>query len=53
MRSAAPCLIKTKDPTYTPEAIIEAQVGTHDFRTAAFAVNAPIVPNEVALRVSG
>ena len=46
-------LIKTKDPTYTPEAIVEAQGGTHDFRTASFAVNAPIVPNEVALRVSG
>ena len=46
-------LIKTKDPTYTPEAIVEAQGGTHDFRTAAFAVNAPIVPNEVAVRVSG
>ena len=46
-------LIKSKDPTYTPEAIIEAQGGTQDFRTAAFAVNAPIVPNEVALRVSG
>lgn len=50
---AGSVIIKTKDPTYTPEAIFEGLVGTEDYRSGAFAVSAPIVEDELAFRISG
>jgi len=45
--------VKTKDPTYTPEFIVDGQFGSQDFRSGAFALNTPLVPNQVAVRVAG
>lgn len=46
-------LIKTKDPTFTPEAIIDGSVGGLSTRSGAFAVSAPLVDDQVAFRISG
>lgn len=46
-------LIKSKDPTFTPEAIVEAQGGTDDYRSAGFVVSGPVVSDEFAARLSG
>jgi outer membrane receptor protein involved in Fe transport len=46
-------LVKTKDPTMTPEVIVDGQYGQHDFRSGAFAVSTPVVANQVAIRVAG
>ena len=46
-------LIKTKDPTWTPEAIYDTQFGTDHYRSNAFVVSGPIIPNEVAIRIAG
>lgn len=50
---AGSVVIKTKDPTYTPEATFEGVVGTEEYRSGAFAVSAPIVKDELAFRVAG
>ncbi|MDC7788144.1 TonB-dependent receptor [Rhodoplanes sp. TEM] len=46
-------LVKTKDPTFTPEAIVEGQVGTDEWKSGAFAVSGAVVPNQVAVRIAG
>ncbi|TCQ04323.1 TonB-dependent siderophore receptor [Rhizobium sp. PP-F2F-G36] len=50
---AGSVIIKTKDPTYTPEASVEGLIGTEDYKSGAFAVSAPIVDDELAFRLSG
>ncbi|MBD8689878.1 TonB-dependent receptor [Rhizobium sp. CFBP 13717] len=50
---AGSVVIKTKDPTYTPEASFEGVAGTDKYRSGAFAVSAPIVKDELAFRISG
>ncbi|MDX0750357.1 TonB-dependent receptor [Sinorhizobium medicae] len=50
---AGSVIIKTKDPTYTPEASIEGLIGTDEYKSGAFAVSAPIVEDELAFRISG
>jgi outer membrane receptor protein involved in Fe transport len=46
-------LVKTKDPTWAPEAIADVQYGTNEFKSGAFVVSGPIVPNQVAVRIAG
>src|SRR5262245_23683166 len=46
-------VIKTKDPTYTPELIVEGQAGEDHLRTGAFVVSAPLVQDQVAFRIAG
>lgn len=46
-------LIKTKDPTWTPEIIVDGFAGTQSLRAGAFAISSPIIPDQVAVRVSG
>ena len=46
-------LINTKNPTWTPEAIYDTQFGTDRYRSNAFVVSGPIIPNEVAIRIAG
>ncbi|KQQ46109.1 TonB-dependent receptor [Rhizobium sp. Leaf311] len=50
---AGSVVIKTKDPTYTPEASFEGVTGTDKYRSGAFAVSAPIVKDELAFRIAG
>jgi iron complex outermembrane recepter protein len=50
---AGSVFIKTKDPTYKWETIIEGTAGNHDLKSGGFVVNAPIVTNQAALRISG
>ncbi len=50
---AGTVFIKTKDPTYKWEGIVEGTVGQQDLESGGFVVNAPIVNNQAALRISG
>lgn len=50
---AGAVIVKTKDPTFWPELIIDGQLGSQDHRSGAFVVNTPLVGNQAALRVSG
>lgn len=50
---AGSVFIKTKDPTYKWEAIVEGTAGQQDLKSGGFVVNAPIVTNQAALRISG
>jgi len=50
---AGSVVIKTKDPTYSPEASFEGVTGTDKYRSGAFAVSAPIVKDELAFRIAG
>ena len=50
---AGSVVIKTKDPTWTPEARIEGLIGTDELKSGAFALSGPIVDNQLALRVAG
>lgn len=46
-------IVKTKDPTWDPEVIVEGQLATPELKSAAVALSAPIVPDQVAFRVAG
>lgn len=46
-------IIKTKDPTWVPELIFDGQLGTDDYKSAAFALSTPIVSDQVAIRIAG
>ena len=50
---AGSVFIKTKDPTYKWETIVEGTAGGQDLKSGGFVVNAPIVANQAALRISG
>ncbi|MCQ0988028.1 TonB-dependent receptor [Jiella marina] len=50
---AGSVIIKTKDPTYEPEVILEGMAGNQDYLSGAFAVNAPIIDNQFAVRIAG
>lgn len=50
---AGSVFIKTKDPTYKWEGIVEGTAGQQDLMSGGFVVNAPIVTNQAALRISG
>ncbi|WP_018700154.1 TonB-dependent receptor domain-containing protein [Amorphus coralli] len=46
-------IVETKDPTWTPEAIVDGQIGNLDYLNGAFAVSTPIVQDQVAIRIAG
>lgn len=46
-------LVKTKDPTWTPEFIIDGSVGTEDLLSGAFAFSGPLIEDQLAVRLSG
>lgn len=50
---AGSVVIKTKDPTYTPEARVEGLLGTEELRSGAFVFSAPLIDNQLAFRISG
>lgn len=49
---AGAIVVKTKDPTYTPESRIRVMAGNRDSRQASAMVSGPLVDNELALRLS-
>ncbi|MCC6491066.1 MAG: TonB-dependent receptor [Candidatus Hydrogenedentes bacterium] len=50
---AGTVFIKSKDPTYKWEAIVEGTAGGQDLQSGGFVLNAPIVAGQSALRFSG
>lgn len=46
-------VIKTKDPSFKPEAVLDTEYGTDQYRTAAMAFGGAVVPDEVAVRFAG
>jgi iron complex outermembrane recepter protein len=50
---AGSIFIKTKDPTYKWETIIEGTAAGQDWKSGGFVINAPIANNQAALRISG
>lgn len=50
---AGSVFIKTKDPTYKLETIVEGTAGQQDLKSGGFVVNVPIAMNQAALRISG
>ncbi|GGC15708.1 TonB-dependent receptor [Oxalicibacterium flavum] len=45
--------IKTKDPTFKPEAIFRQEIDSDGLYSGAFAVSAPIIEDQLAFRLSG
>jgi outer membrane receptor protein involved in Fe transport len=50
---AGSVFIKTKDPTYKWEAIVEGTAGEQNLESGGFVLNAPIAAGQAALRISG
>jgi iron complex outermembrane recepter protein len=50
---AGSVVVKTKDPTWTPEFLVDGMVGNNDFLSGAFALSSPIIADQLAFRVSG
>jgi outer membrane receptor protein involved in Fe transport len=50
---AGAVFIKTNDPTYKWETIVEGTAGDFDLKSGGFVVNAPIATGQAALRISG
>lgn len=46
-------VVKTRDPTYRPEFIVDGVAGEDLMRHGAFVVSAPLVQNQVAFRIAG
>lgn len=50
---AGSVVIKTKDPTFTPEMILREEVGTDGLYSGAFAVSTPLLEDQLAVRLTG
>lgn len=50
---AGALVIKTKDPTFTPEAIFREEVNSDGLFSGAFALSGPIIEDQLAVRLSG
>ena len=46
-------VVKTNDPTYKQEVIVEGTAGTNELMSGGFVVNSPIVAGQSAFRISG
>lgn len=46
-------LIKTKDPTFTPEVIVDGSVGALSTKSGAFVISVPLLDDQVAFRIAG
>jgi iron complex outermembrane recepter protein len=50
---AGSVVIRTKDPTFTPEAIFREEIDSDGLYSGAFAVSGPIIEDQLAARLSG
>lgn len=50
---AGSVVIRTKDPTFTPEAIFREEIDSDGLYSGAFAVSGPIIEDQLAFRLSG
>lgn len=50
---AGAVVVETNDPTWEPELLLKGVIGMLDTKEGAAAVSAPIVPDELAFRLSG
>ncbi|MCF1494524.1 TonB-dependent receptor [Agrobacterium vitis] len=50
---AGAVVIKTKDPTFTPEVILREEIDSNGLYSGAFAVSGPIIQDQLAFRLSG
>lgn len=50
---AGAVVIKTKDPTFTPEAIFREEIDSDGLYSGAFAVSGPIIKDQLAFRLAG
>ena len=50
---AGAVVIKTNDPTYTPEGKVKGILGQFDRREGGVALSIPLIPNQLAARFSG
>lgn len=46
-------IVNSRNPTWTPEVIVDGLVGGNEMRSGAFVLSGPIVPNQLAVRLSG
>lgn len=51
--SAGAIYIKTKDPVFERELQLSGMIGNRDLRGGAFMVNAPVLDDQIAIRVAG
>ncbi|HRF07084.1 MAG TPA: TonB-dependent receptor [Xanthobacteraceae bacterium] len=51
--AAGAVLVKTKDPTFSWQAMAEITAGTHDLFSTGIMLSGPLIPNELAFRVAG
>lgn len=49
---AGAILVNTKDPTFTPEASYQAEIGNYHQKRASFAVSGPLIEDELAARLA-
>ena len=49
---AGAIVVNTKDPTFTPEAAYQVELGGYAGKRAAFALSGPLIENELAARVA-
>ena len=49
---AGAILVNTKDPTFTPEAAYQAEIGSYHTKRASIALSGPIIENELAARIA-
>ena len=50
---AGSVVIKTKDPTFTPEAIFQEEIDSDGLYSGAFALSGPLIEDQLAFRLSG
>jgi iron complex outermembrane recepter protein len=49
---AGAIIVNTKDPTFTPEASYQAEIGSYNTRRTSVALSGPLIEDELAARVS-
>ncbi|MCY1667675.1 TonB-dependent receptor [Rhizobium sp. SL86] len=49
---AGAIVVNTKDPTFTPEASYQAEIGSYNTRRASVAVSGPLIDDELAARIA-
>ncbi|RKF32015.1 iron ABC transporter substrate-binding protein [Agrobacterium deltaense] len=49
---AGAILVNTKDPTFTPEASYQAEIGNYHQKRASFALSGPLIEDELAARMA-
>jgi iron complex outermembrane recepter protein len=49
---AGAILVNTKDPTFSPEAAYQAEIGSYHTKRASVALSGPIIDNELAARIA-